>query len=199
MTRAVIDVSALPKFAFHHRSIVWWGTMGIIAIEGMMFALMMTNYLYLKGRSPQWPPGQFSPDLFWGTVNTVVMLASAIPNHLTKLAAERMDLRKVRLWMSLALLLALAFNIIRIFEFQSLNVWWDENAYGSVVWTLLGFHTVHILTDFLDSAFLLVLFVTGPMTESHFVDVSENSMYWYFVVVSWLPIYALIYLAPRLS
>jgi cytochrome c oxidase subunit III len=199
MNRAAIDVSHLPTFAFHNRSIVWWGTMGIIAIEGMSFALLMTNYLYLKGRSPHWPPGHFPPDLFWGTVNTIVMLASAVPNHLTKLAAERMDLRKVRLWMTIALILALAFNIIRAFEFQSLNVWWDDNAYGSVVWALLGFHTLHILTDFLDSSFLLLLFFNGPLSESHFVDASENSMYWYFVVLSWLPIYGLIYLAPRLS
>jgi cytochrome c oxidase subunit I+III len=28
------------------------------------------------------------------------------------------------------------------------------------------------------------------------VDVSENALYWYFVVGSWLPIYAVIYLAP---
>ena len=198
-TRRVIDVSHLPPFAFHHRSIVWWGTMGIIVIEGMMFALLIATYLYLKGRSPHWPPGHFPPDLFWGTVNSVLMFVSAIPNHLTKKAAERLDLRGVRLWMIAALVVAAAFNVIRIFEFQSLNVWFDENAYGSVVWTLLGFHTAHILTDFVDSTVLLVLMFIGPIEESHFVDVSENSMYWYFVVLSWIPIYAVIYIAPRIS
>ena len=29
-----------------------------------------------------------------------------------------------------------------------------------------------------------------------FVDVSENALYWYFVVWSWLPIYAVVYGAP---
>ena len=173
--------------------------MGIIAIEGMMFALLIVTYLYLKGRSPQWPPGVFPPALLWGTVNTFVLVASAFPNQLAKSAAERRDLPKVRLWMSVALVFGLAFNIIRIFEFQSLNVWFDENAYGSVVWTLLGFHTAHIFTDFVDSTAMLVLMFTGPMEESHFVDVSDNSMYWYFVVISWLPIYGVIYLAPRIS
>jgi cytochrome c oxidase subunit I+III len=199
MRRAAIDVERLPPFAFHHRSIVWWGTMGMIAIEGTMFAMLITSYLYLKGRSPHWPPGHFPPDLFWGTLNTIVLLASAIPNQLTKTAAEHLQLRRVRLWLAVALCFGLAFNVIRIFEFQSLNVWWDENAYGSIVWTLLGFHTVHILTDFVDSAVLLVLLFIGPIEESHLVDVSENSMYWYFVVLSWLPIYAVIYLAPRIS
>jgi cytochrome c oxidase subunit I+III len=67
------------------------------------------------------------------------------------------------------------------------------------VWTLLGFHTVHILTDLLDTIVLAVMMFTGPLEERRFVDVSENAAYWYFVVGTWLPIYALIYFAPRLA
>jgi cytochrome c oxidase subunit III len=43
-----------------------------------------------------------------------------------------------------------------------------------------------------------VLFFTGPLEGRRYVDVSENARYWYFVVLSWLPIYAVVYLAPRL-
>jgi cytochrome c oxidase subunit 1/cytochrome c oxidase subunit I+III len=199
MSRPVIDVSELPPLGFGHRSIVWWATMGIIAIEGTMFALMFTTYLYLKGRSPHWPPGFFPPGLLWGSVNTVVMLASAIPNQLTKKAAERFDLRGARMWLTVCLVFGLAFNVIRIFEFQTLNVWWDSNAYGSVTWTLLGLHTTHIVTDFADSIVLAAILYKGPVKLSHLVDVSENAFYWYFVILSWLPIYGLIYWAPRLS
>ena len=39
----------------------------------------------------------------------------------------------------------------------------------------------------------------GRVDEQRFVDVSENALYWYFVVISWLPIYAVIYLAPRVA
>ena len=198
MTRTAVDVSRLPGFAFHHRNLVWWGTAGLIAIEGSAFALMIVTYLYLKGRTPHWPPGHFPPEIFWGTVNTVVLLLSGAPNHLAKRAAERLDLRKVWLWMGVSLVFAAAFNIIRIFEFQSLNVWWDDNAYGSVVWMLLGLHTTHILTDFGDTVVLAVLMFVGPVEEKRFTDVSENTGYWYFVVLSWLPIYGVIYWAPRL-
>jgi heme/copper-type cytochrome/quinol oxidase subunit 3 len=197
MTPAVVDVSRLPQFGFHHRSLLWWGTMAMIAIEGTVFALTIMSYLYLKGRTPQWPPSHFPPYAFWGTVNTVVLLLSALPNQLAKRAAERLDLRGIWLWMGIALAFGVAFNIIRIFEFQSLNVWWDENAYGSVVWLLLGLHTTHTLTDVIDTAVLYVLMIVGPIGESRFVDVSENALYWWFVVLSWLPIYAVIYFVPR--
>ena len=194
MSRPVVDVGKLPAFAFHHRSVVWWGTMGLIVIEGTMFAMLIAAYLFLKGRSPHWPPGHFPPVLLWGTLNTVLLLASAVPNHLAKRAAERLDLR-----LGVALAIGHVLNVVRVLEFRVLNVWWDDNAYGSIVWTLLGFHTFHILTDFIDTLALLVLLFTGPIEESHFVDAAENSMYWYFVVISWLPIYAVIYLVPRLA
>jgi cytochrome c oxidase subunit III len=49
-----------------------------------------------------------------------------------------------------------------------------------------------------DTGVLTALMCIGPIEERRFVDVSENSMYWYFVVLTWLPIAAVIYLAPRL-
>jgi cytochrome c oxidase subunit 3 len=199
MTRRTIDVSHLPEYAFGHRSIMWWGGAGVMAMEGTMFALLIVSYIYLKGRSPHWPPGYFAPVLFWGTLNTAVMLASAVPNYFAKAAAERLDLRRSRLWLIVAIVFGLAFSIIRIFEFRHLNVWWDSNAYGSIVWTLLGFHTIHVVTDVIESILVAVLVFIGPLKESHFVDVSENALYWYFVVLSWLPVYGFIYLAPRFA
>lgn len=196
---AVVDAGPLPKYAFGHRSLVWWATVALIAIEGAMFALVAASYLFLKGRSPHWPPGMRPPDLLWGTVNTLILLGSLVPNQLYKRAAERLDLEKTRLWLMVAIGFAVAFNIVRIFEFRTLNVWFDENAYGSIVWVLLGFHTTHILTDLMDSSVLAAVLFIGPMEEKTFVDVSENALYWYFVVAAWLPIYALVYFAPRVA
>lgn len=198
MRPRAIDVSRLPDSAFGHRNLMWWGGTSLMLIEGMMFALLLITYLYLKARSPEWPPGVFAPALFWGTVNTAVLLASAVPNHLYKRAAERLDLRAARLWLSVAIGFALVFAFIRFLEFRSLNVWWDTNAYGSIVWTLLGFHTTHVVTDIIDSVALDVLLFTGPLEESHFVDVTENALYWDYVVLTWLPVYAFLYIAPRL-
>jgi cytochrome c oxidase subunit I+III len=177
---------------------MWWGTIGIIAIEGTAFALTIGAYLYLLSRSPSWPPGLVAPpDLRWGTINTVVLLASAIPNALTKRAAERASLSGVRLWLMVCLAFGVVFNIVRAFEFAHLNTRWDTDAYGSVVWLLLGLHTTHILTDVLDTAVLAAVLFIGPIEERRFIDVAENALYWYFVVLAWLPIYGVIYWAPR--
>jgi heme/copper-type cytochrome/quinol oxidase subunit 3 len=196
---ATLDVSALPPGAFGSRTLTFWGTLGIIAIESMAFTLAISAYFYLATRASAWPPnGDASPDLLWGTVNTLVLATSLVPNELTRRAAEHVELKRVRLWMVLSLVWALAFNVVRVFEFRHLNVTWDRDSYGSVVWLLLGLHTTHIVTDFLDSTVLAVLMFTGPIEEHRFADVEENAVYWYFVVLTWLPIYGVIYWAPRL-
>ena len=40
---------------------------------------------------------------------------------------------------------------------------------------------------------------TRHARDRRFVDVSENAFYWYFVVLVWLPLYAVIYWVPRLG
>jgi heme/copper-type cytochrome/quinol oxidase subunit 3 len=197
--RETLDVSHLASGAFGRRSIVWWGTLGMVLIESIAFALVIGAYFYLRMRNSTWPPNVPPPDLKWGTLNLVVLLASAVPNELAKKAGERIDLKAVRLWLVVCLCMGILFNLIRVFEFATLNVQWNTNAYGSVVWLLLSLHTVHIATDVVDTGVLTALMFLGPIEEKRFVDVAENSMYWYFVVFAWLPLYAVIYIAPRLT
>jgi heme/copper-type cytochrome/quinol oxidase subunit 3 len=196
----VLDVSGLPPGAFGSRSVTFWGTLGILLIESTVFALAISSYFYYVTRSSSWPPDGIAPPLLrWGTINTLILLASLIPNELARRAGEHVDLRRVRIWMVVCLVFAVGFNWVRVQEFMHLNVWWDHDAYGSIVWVLLGLHTTHIVTDFLDSAVLTVLMFIGPVEEHRFVDVEENAVYWYFVVLAWLPIYGVIYWAPRLT
>ena len=196
--RRYIDVSELPTYAFGHRALTWWATWSMILMEGTMLVVFLISYFFLRTRVTNWPPGVMRPpDLLWGTLNTGIILASVIPNQLAKKAAQKLDLKGVRLWMIVTLLFAVAFAVVRIFEFGALNCRWDDNAYGSIVWANMGFHTAHLLTDMVDTVVLIVLMFTGPVEGKRFVDVSENSIYWDFVVVIWLLVYVVIYLAPR--
>ena len=193
-----LDVRHLPSFAFGHRSLMWWSTVGLMLIEGTVFAIGVMSYFYLRSLSTKWPIGAAAPSLRWGTINTVILLLSLWPNYMAKRAAERLDRRSARRWLIVCLFAAVAFLVLRALEFATLNVTWYTNAYGSVVWMLLGLHTTHLITDTVDTFVLLVLLFTGPFRGLRFSDVSENALYWYFVVLSWLPIYAVVYLVPRI-
>jgi cytochrome c oxidase subunit 3 len=192
-----LDVSSLPGYAFGPRTLMWWGTLGMIVVEGPIFAMLITAYFYFRGRESEWPPGVSPPLLRWGIANTVVLLLSVLPNIWYKRAAEREDLKVVRMGLVIGVIFSIAFMVIRFYEFGALNCRYDTNAYGSIVWLLMGFHTTHLITDLIDTAALTTLMFTGPIEGKRFSDVSDNAFYWYFVVIAWLPIFAVVYLVPR--
>lgn len=195
--RPVLDVTAVPREIFGHQGLIWWGTTGFMVIEGSMFVIALVVYFYLRLQVTDWPPSLPNPDLAFGTVNLLTVLVSLLPAYIAKKRAEAFDLPGVRLWLGILVLFGVASVVLRGFEYLALNCRWDDNAYGSIVWLLLSMHTVHVATDVADSGVLLVLAFAGPNTKSRFVDYSENSYYWYFIVAWWIPIYVTIYFMPR--
>jgi len=196
----VLDLEKLPDHGFGTRSLTWWGTVGMFVIESMTLAIGAAAYLYLMQQEPHWPPAEKSPDLSISTTLTAFLILSVIPNMWLKRRAERYDVRGVRIGMVIMSVVGAALVPLRLYEFAHLNVQWDTNAYGSAVWGLLGLHTTHLVTDLVDTVVLTALLFTRHGSKARrFVDAAENAMYWNFVVLAWLPIYAIIYLVPRFA
>ena len=194
-----IDVSGLPTFAFGSRSPLWWGTVCIMIVEGSMFLFGLISYFYLQGNQYEWPPGANPlPGMTFATINTAILLLSLYPNHLVKKAATKLELEKVQKLLLVMSGAAIVFLVIRAFEFAQLGIRWNDNAYGSILWVMLGLHTVHLLTDAFDTMVMTAMMYRHPVEGRRFVDVSENAEYWYFVIVMWLPIYFAVYLYPRM-
>ena len=42
----------------------------------------------------------------------------------------------------------------------------------------------------------LVMFV-GPVEEKHYTDATVMAAYWYFIVISWVALYGIVFAAPR--
>lgn len=197
--RPVADISDLPTFGFGTRSSTWWGTLGFMALEGTGFALAAGSYLYLAYLAPHWPLSRPVPNHWPGTIVLLILLASLIPNHILSAQAKKCSLGPVRLWLVVMCLFGIAPLAVRVFEFPALNILWDTNAYGSITWVLLGLHTTHLLTDLADTIVITVLmFTRHAHSGRRFGDVHDNAFYWDFVVAAWIPIYLLLYWAPRL-
>ena len=194
------DLAELPTHAFGHRSLTWWGIIGFMLIEGSAFLLAIVAYFFLMSHQPEWAPRPWQPpDLLAGTLFTILLLLSEIANSRVKRSAEAYDSAAVRKMLLVMTLIGLPLFVLRGFEFNSLNVLWYDNAYGSIIWALLLLHTTHILTDWIDTVVLWRLMHTAHGEEPRrMVDTDENALYWRFVWISWLPIYVLIYWVPRI-
>lgn len=196
--RFLLNLRELSDHGFGTRSLTWWGTVGLFAIEAMTLALGAAAYLYLMNEDPTGLLQSEAPDLSMSTALTTVLVLSAVPNIWLKRRAQKYDLRAVRIGMIVMSVIGAALVPMRLYEFAHLNVQWDTNAYGSAVWALLGLHTTHLVTNLVDTIVLAALLFTPHGHKARrFVDTAENAMYWNFVVITWLPIYAVIYLVPR--
>lgn len=196
--RVVADLSGLPSFGTGPRSPTWWGTLAFMALEGTGFALAAGSYLYLAYIAPAWPLSRPAPHHWPGTIVTLLLLASVIPNHILDYYAKKCRMVPVRIGLLAMCAFGIVPLVVRWFEFPALNILWDTNAYGSMLWVLLGLHTTHLLTDVGDTIVLTVLmFTRHGYSGRRFGDVEDNVFYWDFVVVTWLPIYFLIYWVPR--
>jgi heme/copper-type cytochrome/quinol oxidase subunit 3 len=194
----IADTSHLPTAEVGPRSVVWWGTLGFMLLEGTGFVLAAGAYLYIAAQGGPWPPtGDHAPALLYGSIFTLGLLASQAPNLWLETKARKKDAKSVRWGALLMTLVGLALTAARMIEFAHLNVRWDHDAYGSLVWLLMVLHAVHLITDLGDTAVLTLWLFTHEPSDSQFSDVCDNSAYWTFVVVTWLPIYALIYWVPR--
>jgi len=197
--RPTVDVAELPTVTFGQRSLLWWGTLGYMTIEGWTTALLVVSYLYLRQNYDAWPPLRTPyPSLLIPTINLAIMIGSLVPTYLTAVAAKRLDEGGVRRWLLISTIIALPIIVLRWWELWALNTRWDTNAYGSAAWVVVGFHTSLLLLDVADTWGLTLFYFVKKMPLKAFSDTADNSFYWYFTVGIWIPIYLIIYVGPRI-
>jgi cytochrome c oxidase subunit III len=196
--RKVDDVGSLPDEVYGPANITWWGALGSEVIEGTVMLLAVFAYFYLAHDSSAWPPLHTPlPSLGVPTLNMVLMLLSVIPAVYAARAAYREERWKSAAALAVHGLIGVAIVVLRYYECRALNVRWDTNAYASISWALLFTHGYMTLFDVINTLGLVLLFVRLEPAKKHYVEVDENSFFWYFVVATWIPLYLIVFFGPR--
>jgi heme/copper-type cytochrome/quinol oxidase subunit 3 len=193
-----VDVSRLPTIVFGSKSLMYWATMSFMVIEGWTLALAVMSYFYLRQNVQDWPPLRTpEPGLLIPTINLVLMLVSIVPSLLAAKAARHLEKGGTALWLFVNAAMGLGALVLRWYELWAINTRWDTNAYGSVAWLLVGLHGTLLLLDVGDTIGLGCKMLAPEMPPHYFSDTSDNTTYWLFTVLSWVPIYLLVYVGPR--
>jgi cytochrome c oxidase subunit 3 len=166
-------------------------------IEGSTLFVCAVSYFYLRRNFSTWPPEHvFRPNLIIPTIQAALMLGSNIPMVAADRASRRLDVQGVRTGFLVCSVLAVIMTVLRWFEFRSLNVGWDSNAYGSAAWATLTAHGTLLLLETAETLAFTVLLFKGPIEERDLAGASDNALYWYFMTGVWLPLYVVVFLSP---
>ena len=205
-TQVTYDVSHLPASGYDSSAPVWWGNLLLILIETTTIAMLAGSYFYVRQNYTMWPPPQVHrdppiqeplPDLQLSTINVLLLVASCAPTVWVDKVARRKNTVQTVAGLALLTIVGVAAITLRIYEFPGLKFWWDENAYASVVWSILGMHLIYLIFGFAEVGIMLLWILLHGLDEKHAVDVTLTAGYWYWMAGIWVPLYAIVYWAPH--
>jgi heme/copper-type cytochrome/quinol oxidase subunit 3 len=198
-----ISEEALPELAHGPRAFGWWGMIWLIATEATLFAALIASYFYLRFRSgPEWPPdGIEDPTLGLPLIMSAILLSTTIPVHLAETGIKKGDQGRLKWGLGIGFVLGV------IFLAMTLAIEWPEklhefgpttNAYGSLYFTITGFHAAHVLGGLAFSLWTQVRAWRGAFSPERHLTVQNFALYWHFVDVVWIFVFLTIYLSPHL-
>ncbi|MDR6411654.1 cytochrome c oxidase subunit 3 [Paraburkholderia terricola] len=188
----------LPVGSAGERSGGWWGCLTLIATEGSLFGYLIFSYLYLVSQTPQhWPPEGLLK-LGLGIANTAILLSSSVFVWLCERCVRRARLRWAVASMALGVVLGCAFMGIQLIEWRAHPYGLSTHLYGSLYFTITGFHMAHVAVGIVVLLFLLLWTALGYFDEQRCAALTIGGLYWHFVDVVWLFIFSTLYLTPYL-
>ena len=187
----------LPINPAERRNPGWWAMVLIITTEAMLFAYLLFSYFYLGSMAnTPWPPDG-PPDLKLVLPNTIILIVSSGTMWWAESGIRKGNQGRLRLGLLITLVLGIVFLAIQMVEYSHKTFTPATDAYGSLFFTITGFHGAHVAAGVLLLAYTLLRSARGHFSARDHVGVSVTALYWHFVDVVWLVILTSLYLSPR--
>jgi len=172
-----------------------------LASECLLFGGLITTYLLYKTpiSVEQGPAPHQVYDIPFTSVSSFVLLMSSLTMVLAVAAIERGDHHRVRTWLVATALLGATFIAGQIYEFTVFvgeGMGYTTSRSSSAFYTLTGFHGVHVTVGIIMLVSLVLLSMRGKLPEHRSETVETVGLYWHFVDVVWIVIFAVVYLIP---
>ena len=172
-----------------------------LASECLLFGGLITTYLLYKTpiSVEQGPAPHQVYDIPFTSVSSFVLLMSSLTMVLAVAAIERGDHHRVRTWLVATALLGATFIAGQIYEFTVFvgeGMGYTTSRSSSAFYTLTGFHGVHVTVGIIMLVSLVLLSLRGKLPEHRSETVETVGLYWHFVDVVWIVIFAVVYLIP---
>lgn len=190
---------ALPLNPDTRRSPGWWVMMLVIVTEAMLFAYFLFGYLYLWSLAEgRWPPDG-PPRLTLVAPNTAILIVSSISMWWGERGIRQGSPTRLCIGLFITLILGVIFLSLQGVEYSREQFTPRTNAYGSLFFTITGFHAAHVAVGLLMNVVVQVRAWLGHFDAKRHLAVTNAAMYWHFVDGVWIVVFFTLYIAPRLA
>ena len=169
----------------------------LIASLAMLFAASITGYIVVRTRAEQWPPEGMPalPSGLW--LSTVLIVVSSLTIQWAVAGIRRDRQQPLRLGLSLTLLLGLAFlasQTVNWFGLVAADVRPGANLYAFTFYLLTWLHALHVVGGLVPLGLVTARAWRGGYTAGFHPGVEYTAMYWHFLDVVWLVLFAVLFL-----
>jgi heme/copper-type cytochrome/quinol oxidase subunit 3 len=192
---AVAENPNIGTTGLDHRKMGMWAFLGS---ECMFFGSLIGTYLSYKGKSINGPGPHDILNIPLTSLSAFVLLMSSLLMVLALAAVQRNDMKWGKIWLFMtALFVALrGLPDLRVHHFVHLGLTLQTNLFGSTFFVLTGFHGAHVTGGVIWLLAMWWLAVRGKLGPQDSLKVEICGLYWHFVDIVWIVIFALIYLIP---
>lgn len=174
-----------------HRKLGMWLFIGS---EVMFFAGFLSAFVHFKARNPG---ATDILDVPLTTLNSFLLLTSSFTVVSALSAIRRNDVRTMWDYLVATWLLGAGFLMGQALEFSKLTYEGVtlDTIFGSTFYSVTGLHGLHVLVGLLWLMVLLVrTYRRSIRGEEHGIQIEVFGLYWHFVDVVWIFLFAIIYL-----
>jgi cytochrome c oxidase subunit III len=176
------------------------GMILFITSEVMFFAGLFAAYFAVRAQAPQWPPAEFADSLhIFPLVGpaTVLLIISSVTVQFGVWAIRRNDRTGFIRNIAITLLLGIIFLVMQAADYLVLaheGLTLGAGPFGTTYYTLTGFHGAHVFGGVIMLGVVLYRAMAGQFSARHHDAVEATSLYWHFVDVVWIALFATLYL-----
>ncbi len=191
--------AALPVGSKGRLSSGWWGMCTVIATEAALFAYLFFSYFYIAAQAHgEWPPGG-PPKLLIAVIDTIILVAGSFTMMWGERGIRRGNARRLLWGLGVTIALGAIFLVLQSIEWRSKPYSLSTNVYGSLYFTTTGFHVAHVIVGLLILCALFAWTALGYFGARRHSAVSIGVMYWHFVTVVWIGVFAIYYAMPYVA
>jgi len=202
MTDAILDPERLPRLPVGptaRRGLGWWGVWCLVATEGALFAYLLFSYFYFAVQFDKgWLPNGEVPSMRLALPDTIVLILSSVALVFGDRGVRRGRRGENLAGIGAAFILGVIFVVVQYFEWSAKNFSARTDSYGSLYFTVTGFHMAHVVAGLGVLATVFIWSLLGYFSPRRSAPVLIASVYWHFVDVVWLFVFATFYLSPYL-